>query len=157
MVEQAGKGGAEEANRLAELIEKVMERGVQGNLDKLDLDLVDEARRKQIDQLQERACAAVKKFQPNIPQMPAEAQLNLLRAIELAKQLQAMQKPGKGKGPRKPHGGSGRQREHISQPVQLQASVEASARRSHLQHVGLTPRLSPAACFRVPCAFTLSF
>jgi hypothetical protein len=106
LVEQAGKADAEEANRLAQSIEKVMERGVQGNLDKLDSEQVDEARRKQIDQLQERAGAAVEKVQPNIPKMPAEAQQNLLRAIELVKQLQAAQKHGKGKPPKKPRGPS---------------------------------------------------
>jgi hypothetical protein len=100
LMEQADKGGTEETNRLAESIQKVMERGVQGNLDKLDLDRVDEARQKQIDRLQERAGAAMQKVQPNIQRMPPAAQQNLLRALELAKQKLSKSKPP----PRKPHG-----------------------------------------------------
>ncbi len=98
LVEQAGKGDADDAKRLAESLEKVMERGVQGNLDNLDLDKMDDVRRKQVDRVQERAEAAMQKLQPNLLQMPIEAQKNLIRALELAEQLQKMQQKGHGKG-----------------------------------------------------------
>ncbi len=106
LVEQAGKGVSDETNRLAESLEKVMERGVQGNLDKLDVDEMDDVRRKQFDRVQKRAGAAVQKVQPNMQQLPREAQLTLLRALELSQQLQGTQKSSKDKPRKKPRGPS---------------------------------------------------
>ncbi len=114
LAEQAGKVEPNEASRLAEALQSVMERGVRNNLEDVDLDKVDDVRRKQMEKVQQRAGAAVEKLQPNNPQLqqlPPEVLQNLLRTLELAQQLKQHGHHGKGPPKKRGKGNSGKDRD----------------------------------------------
>jgi hypothetical protein len=101
LIKKAGKVEDETVTRLAGQLEEVMERAVQGNLDRIDPEQIDPARQKQMEKVQEKAGAALAPMEPNLRQLPKQAQVNVRRALELAKQVQMKKDKKPVKGPKK--------------------------------------------------------
>jgi anti-sigma factor RsiW len=97
LAEQGDKAAPDRVNSLTKALEKVMMRGVHGNLAQLDLAKTDDASRKHMEQIHKQAEASFRKLQPSMLKISQEARQHLTRFQELTKQIKTQQF-NKGKG-----------------------------------------------------------
>jgi hypothetical protein len=108
ILERAPTADTEEAARLGQSLEAVVDRAVGGNLEQVDPGELNEGQRKQAAQVRDRAGAALATVKQNLARMPEPARRGLERAFENPHK-KGPQKHGKGKGHQKekargPHG-----------------------------------------------------
>ncbi len=98
----SANGEEEQASELGVTLGELMDRGVAGNLDRVEADDVKGGRRAEVEQVRQRAAQTTTVLERNLAQAPAAARPGLQRALQASKQGRDRATKGVPKGQGKP-------------------------------------------------------